>query len=238
MSLYDIDFSLAWNRLLAPMKRLAKFLGWGNVLSSQLQYNRDLFYDNYISGDTSDAYDELTSYQVGEKVRYIDRAIYECIKDATAGILPTDEEYWIKRQDVFIGLKERVRFNAQRLEFEFAMNTWFNTEFRQPTSYTTAPQYYLPKSDIYIENNTVLPGVFLVRDSNNSDYFYSFETTKQKYIYSEVTASSYLDYSFTINIPLAVYNALGPDSLTRENAVRRIADKYVTVGINYNINTY
>lgn len=139
---------------------------------------------------------------------------------------------WIQVQPNFIGANERASYSCQKLIFEYALNKWFNTTFRNPPSV----------SDIYIKANTIL---------NNRFYFFpqsvkSFFTTITNFPSSPSPVSDFFfpssEFSpqndYTIYIPTAIYNALSITPGLRGGVVRAFADLINPAGAFYNIITY
>lgn len=147
--------------------------------------------------------------------------------------------YWIPVQSNFIGANERASYSCSKLIFEYALNKWFGTTFRQPPVGT---------SDIYITTNS---------NSNNELYVFSnarnavFSVAKQdvQYIYSETPATGVADFS--IYFPTAIYNALSAETPVsagttiipsnpslRNSIVRTFADTLNCAGMVYYIVTY
>lgn len=133
----------------------------------------------------------------------------------------------------FIGAYQRASFSAQKLLFEYALNTWFNTNFKQPVA---------GQSDIYITRNNVTNSQFFFGQQSNVSYF---SPTTIRDLDSPVISSYFskqnpnvAQYNFTINIPLTVYNNLSPNSSLRLGIVRNFADKLCPAGATYNVITY
>lgn len=240
MSIFDLTFSTYFKNILAPSKRTPRHLAWGISFLTPLQWLRDLAFGTYLNGDSSAAYNISNPYVKGNTVVYIDRAVYECIVDAVAGILPTNTTYWHKKQDIYIGLNERMQYNSQKLRLDFMLNKWFGTTFRPITTYTDASNdYYLPKSDIYVKNNFIEPDLMIITESAGDDsYIYDNTTDNHDFIYETATSGNYSPNSFTIYFTLAVYNALSAVPSERDKIIRAFVDKYVIAGITYNITTY
>jgi hypothetical protein len=219
MPRYFIVFSLVWEKLYPPHLRKQKHLEWGNVLVAPLQWIRNLLFDVYIDGNSYGRWDITTSYLIGERVYYSDRGLYEAITN-NIGVTPQTATDWKLILENHIGVRERVKYNSQKLLFEFALNRWFDTIGLQ----------------IYITNNTIYTGTFIMdRGSFNSSVISR----------NSVNASSYLgntplydNIAFTIFVPLAVFNALAATNIDRENIIRNFADKYVIAGMEYNVVTY
>lgn len=224
-SIYDIDYDSVDLQLLPPDKRLPKMIAWVQSLTTPLQWLRDLFYNEYANGFTGPAWDVLATYAKGDRVRYIDRAVYECVVPTTAGILPTDTAYWIKIQDIYIGINERAKYNSQKMVFEFLLNKWFEV----------AP---LPADQIVIQNNHVDTNGFFMSTSDDVFGCGQMGTQQNQAQFMGVASSPYglSQYDFTIKVPSAVY--AGSLINSEDKIIRAIADKYVIAGMSYNIITY
>lgn len=237
MAIYDINFSTQSGRLLPPSKRQPRWLAWFSVLMYPLQWLRDLFFQVFVPGFAGAKWDSVTVYVKGDRVRFIDRKVYEALQAVPANTPPdVNPDYWLPIQNLWIGLEPRAKYNSQKLLLEFVLNQWFDSMFRQPTSFVPAPNYYLPKSDIYISDNSLNNNVFTVfeTEAGSSVVYYS-----QTYITDFVIdAYSFSGSSFTINVPTALWTTLGTNNQEREDVVRAIADKYIIYGIKYSIINY
>lgn len=220
-TIYDIDYSKAALQLLPADKRVSGMWAWVKALFAPLQYLHDLLFQSYKIGSTATAYASGT-YAKGDRVIY-QHAVYESLIGSNT-TLPISAS-WTKVQDNYIGVDERLQYNCQKLVFEYALNKWFATAFRQPPL----------QSDIYISIPAKTIPVF--RSTSGDDTSSStFSNNSSEYVidsYSVVPR-----FNMTINIPVAIYNALDAVSANREPIVRAFADKYVAAGITYNIQTY
>lgn len=228
-NIYIIVFNTVFKQLLPPNKRKTIMIAFFKVLAKPLQWLRDLLFDTYADGFTGNIYSAVTTYNKGDRVRYIDRKVYECLENSVTGVAPpTDTDKWLEIQDLWIGLRERGKYNAQRMVLEYALNKWFDTTFA-----------YAPStSDIYIVNNTLALSAFWISDSDSASPSYCAAAD----LYSDFWIGD-ADYDpntdhFTIYIPVAVYNALSSDPASRETIVRAFVDRYNTTGITYNVTTY
>lgn len=225
------DFAV---NFIPPKKRLPIYKAWVKTLLKPLQVLYDTMFGTYKDGNSAADYSNVTSYSVGDQVKYTDKAIYQCWVSST-GNLPTDTAYWFKIQDKFVGIEPRCKYNAQHLLFEWALNEWFGTTFVNTPG----------ASDIYIDAATADTGAFYVGYTTTESSFVVYEDTEATaFIQAEDLTS--VNYSFTINVPIAVANALtneAPDSVpnisqNRENIIRQLADLYCYAGINYTVITY
>lgn len=219
---------------LPPKKRLPIYKAWTKTLLSPLQVLYNTMFGTFKDGNSAGDWVPATSYGVGTQVKYFDKAVYQCWV-ANTGELPTNTDYWFKIQDKFVGIEPRMKYNAQHLLFEWALNEWFGTTFVNTPS----------ASDIFIDAATADLGAFYV----------GYTPTESSYVvYSNAEATAFIQaenlttvgISFTINVPIAVANALTTDppdvqpaiSTNRENIIRQIADLYAYAGITYNVITY
>lgn len=220
--LYDIDFNNQVQDLIPPDKRTTNFVALLQSLAKPLQYVRDLIFDSYKKGSTAPIY-VAGVYAKYDQVIY-NKAVYESLEDGNSAV-PTDVTKWRIIQTNYIGVDERILYNGGKLALEYALNKWFDTTFLQPPLV----------SDIYLTTNPTTLSVFRVgiseEESSSVAAFSSSENVFNDYVFSP-------NIGLTINIPIAVFNALGADDATREAIVRNFADKYVITGVFYDIQTY
>lgn len=222
MSIYDVDYNTVATEMLPPDKRTTGITAFVKALLTGVQYNRDLVLDSYRNGNAAALWNNVTTYAKGARVSYL-KSIYESLVGGNTDQPPSAK--WIKVQDNFIGLSERVYFNTQKIVFEWAINRWFLTTFRQPPAV----------SDIFVSLNAKSPGVFRVGgiEQISSVTFYN---ASSEYVIN--TFSFAVFNNITINVPVAVYNALDSLPANRDKIIRAFADLYMTAGINYNVVTY
>jgi hypothetical protein len=223
MSFFNISFNQKAVELTPPDKRYPKFIKWIQALLSQVQYNRDSTLGDYKTGSSYPLWVAGT-YSRFDRVIY-GQSVYESLVDNNTAN-PTDATYWRVYQEYFVGVDERIMYNSKVLVFEYSLNTRFETTFRQPPL----------QSDIYLTVNAIPDKPFEVGNQNfNSSIVYS--NTSLEYVVNDYTLIG-TTYNLEINVPIAVYNALAPDNLTRTNIIKNFADKYVPAGILYTIITY
>jgi len=260
MSIFDLDLFSKVIEWMPPYKRGIVMMRWVQSLVSQVQYNvNKMLYDfrlgssypNWIPG----------TYNIGNFVVYKFK-VYECIADGTTATPPGTG--WQLYLDNFVGSDERKNFNGQKIVLEYAMNTYYQTQFRQPPL----------QSDIYITNQPVGTLGFVVGQSvgssvaltdagsqllyspyatynygqgiNYNGWMYISKTNNNvsdplddtKWIKSEtifpVSAIGW-NYNFIINVPSATY-------ITPQGSInfemRQIVDKLVPESIKYIIRPY
>lgn len=217
MAIYDYDNQIVGEQLTPPVLRTDKQLSWINTLTAAIQNLWSLIFEDYRVGSVYPDYGFFTQYYVGDRVLFADKSIYECISNSL-NISCLDTTKWVKVNDIFIGSDERVKYSAQKLLFEYALNKFFIS------------------SGIYITNNFIDVGDVFVMDTDSTessvmplDSFY-----QEDYMDLTATYASGV-YDYTIFVPIADYTTLGSSA----NAIiRTFADKYNLAGMQYNIQTY
>jgi hypothetical protein len=241
-SVYDIDFNYLRSAFLPSFLRgslrpLREALI--TTLLAPLKRIHSWFFGDYADGFTGSKWDAVTVFVSGDKCRYTDGAVYLCILTAPAGTLPTDTTYFRKIQDNWIGANERVLYNGQKLTLEWALNKWFETEFRQPDDVA------LPTpSDIYITEETPTTFRFVIRDGGSSSpirdddsaLFSQYFIRDGNLVNNGVTRKIWFPDSGTSPLP-GWWTAFNADGYG-ENRVRMFVDKYNIAGVLYLIDTY
>lgn len=224
MSIYDITFSDEWNKLIPPSKRSKEFLDWGKALLKPLQWLRDLFFVDYVLGNTSAQYDNTATYLKGERVQY-NHQVYEA-QATTTGNLPTDVNFWMLVQADFRGTNQRIGFNAQLLKFEFILNQWFGTTFVQPV-------YNPPSanSDIWIENEFVDDGSFVMGPSDGIGSFMGPSGFNDHFM---SPSHSFNTTDFIVHYPIAVI----PNSSDQLNQLMSLVNQYKLAGTTPSYQSY
>lgn len=156
------------------------------------------------------------------------------LANTTAALSWLSGFYWVQVYPDFVGANYRATFAPQKLMYEYALNLWFNTTFRQPSA-GTSDIYITPLASaliqFYFYPNTFksyfLPATESLTDlvPVTSDFFFPSNNTA-------------LQNNFTIYIPVAVYNALSNNAGLREGVVRAFADRLCPAGAYYNVATY
>jgi hypothetical protein len=167
---YNIFYPIVTQNLLPVSKRKTGFLALFDILfHDTIAKWQSVWANNYLRGtDISNAWVIGSTYNYNDIVVGADNQVYQSLVASNTNHNPTTTTgYWWLVETNFVGVYERIAYNAQILTFEYALNKWFRTTFRQPPS--------LP--DIYIVNNTITPNVFVVGglESNSStSYYYNF----------------------------------------------------------------
>jgi hypothetical protein len=224
MPVPDIDFNQQAVQTLPTAQRKTNWKIFVQALISATDWLYKVF-KSFRNGETLALYNPATTYAVGAKVQY-GFSTYESLVAGNVGNTPaTAPQYWILRNTYFIGAEERAMYTGQKLIFEYALNRYFRTTFRQPATGLT--------SDIFLE--TYLPNnlSFIMYPDSTSDKMYPTYSTG--YMFPTPVYSIATTFKFNIHIPVAVYAALGP---TADQIIRGVADKYAFVGTEYGIIQY
>lgn len=225
-SIYDQNTDQQVVDLLPPDKRRPVMIAWlQSLLKSTAQWLHDNLVNKYMNGSSDPAYSNANTYGYGAYVVY-QKGVYVSLVGGNTD-LPSVATSWYKIQDNFIGMNERILYNGQKIVLEYALNRWFGTVFRQPG---------VGISDIFIGTNPKPTPHFvigLVEEISSAVY----RDHSTEYVFNDNGSDS--DYTnMTVNIPVAVYNALDSIAANREAIVRNFIDKYVYQGVVYKIVTY
>jgi hypothetical protein len=222
-SIYDFDVSVTAPELMPPTLRQNSHKAWFNVLLKPIQYLWSLIFEDYKDGTSYVLWSNLTTYSATNRVLFTDKSNYECINTALGNTQsPLNGLYWIKIQDNFIGVNERIKYNSQIIVFEYALNKWFLNP--------------LPADQIYITNNGTSSQMLMGQTSAYSSTIPNNSIYSTYYMGNVYTPTQ---YDFTIYFPIALFNALQPTlAIDKEKLIRNFADKYKLAGMNYNIITY
>lgn len=215
-----------------PVLRQPKELGWMNSLSQPLQINNDIFLD-YLTGSTYSLFNSGNTYVAKDRIIYADKAIYENLTGST-NIYPTDANTWLKINSNYIGAKERMYYNARKLDFEFALNRWFQLSgFCPNILYTAITQSLFCQSanTIYIQNLTGTSNAFIMGQSGiYSSVLVSDSNFAQNFMVNNYIAT--LAQDFTIWIPNYIYSAFSQTTFSQ------FADSLNLGGMSYSLSGY
>lgn len=223
MSIYRYDSNIVAEQITPPVLRTSKLLAWLYVICKPISNLWELVFSMYKETYSFDDYDNTTLYVLGDKVRYEDNRVYECI-ESCLGVNCLNTTNWVLILDNFIGVDERIKYTSQIIYLEYFLNKWYRVD-------TLADQ-------IYIENNTNIASTFVMGESsqysstmpNNSAY-------SETYMGLNPTFPD-VSYDFIIWIPTATFTAMGDNAANRESNIRGQVNKYVLSGIKYKIDTY
>ena len=224
MSVYDADFANITLHALAPQKRMPNNIAVLGIFASDFQYLHDSIFGVYMNGFAGSAWSAGT-YTIGQQVWYIDNCVYEVLVASTTN--PPSSNDWGKILNNRIGAVERQNYTGSKLILEYGLNRWFNTTFRSPPS--------VP--DIYITNLNNTNNWFCIGLPGDNTSTIAATAINSSFGVG-VTYSVPNANDFSINVPIAVYNALASNNADRTAIFRAFADKYVISGITYSVLTY
>lgn len=162
---YNINFPVTTQNLLPVNKRKPTYLALFDSLFNQtIALWNTIWANNYLKGtNITNAWNSGSTYNVNDIVVGKDNQVYQSLVASNIGNDPTTTTgYWWLIENNFVGVYERCAYNAQILTFEYALNKWFRTTFRQPTAL----------SDIYIVNNQITPNIFIWGGAKPSIFYY------------------------------------------------------------------
>ncbi|RYD57010.1 MAG: hypothetical protein EOP56_09390 [Sphingobacteriales bacterium] len=222
---YNIDYTELVYDTLPPDKRTTRHAKWLIALVSPLTWLKDLFFTDYLQGTTYAAYNPLTTYAKGDRVT-LTKAVYESLQNSNTGngVLANLGVWWIKVQDNYLGVDERVQYNGHKLILEYALNKWFGGTFRQPPL----------ESDIYIENIAQSDLSFLVAATDNMSSPVGFTDSFGYVKGTNAGVDELPEFNFIIYVPTAIYSLFTDP----ETIISEYAKQYVPVGLTFKIEEY
>lgn len=148
---------------------------------------------------------------------------------------------WLQILPSFIGYQERSNYYDSRIVYEYALNRYFYSQFRQPNFYDTI------KSDIWIGDNELSNTQLWI---GPTDYSSGFIGLQESTIGGPGTTKAYIGLdpslfapgiheTFIINVPNWLYTTLpGYNGITgsADKVIRNYADKINYAGMTYIIN--
>lgn len=224
MSFYDFNISNATVQLMPPDKRRNNNVSiFKAMVATPLQWGSDNLFGTYYEGSTAGQYAPGT-YNKGQQVIY-NKAVYESLIDSNTD-LPTAST-WSLVQPNFLGIKERIKYNGNKLTLEYALNKEFGTTFRQPND----PVNPTP-SDIYITNvAAVLTGFRIGNTEAGSSSIGA--TTASASIGGNIPFVYTIN--FQINIPTELATSLGTNYIA---IISSFAKMYAAASLKFTIQTY
>ena len=221
--LYDFDIATITPNLTPNVKRVPKYLAWIKSLATPIQWAWNNLFVDWLNGSTYllfTSYSAIHFFNVGDRVIYIDKAVYECVSGIAKGFTNPLDSNWIKINENFIGANERIKYTSQNITLEYALNNWF--------------QNIGATKQIFISTNIISSTYFLMgytgtyssKMALNGQYSSSF---------MGLTPTYPTQINMTVNFPLALYNSLDIVPSNRDLIIRSFVDKYIVAGITYNI---
>lgn len=223
--MYDVNYNTAIENLLVPDKRTKKTLAFNIALALGIANNHNLLFNVYKNYNIISNWNSALTYSKNDLVKY-GKSIFQSIEDGNT-TRPTNIDKWRLVSENFLGSDFRLSITGEKLNLEYAINTWFGSTFRQPS---------VGISDIYLTTNNIIDlPVFRVGINEFESTAVRTDTSDQFVINSYTFTTQ---YNLTINVPIALFNSLGTTNEIRTSIVRAFADKYINAGLTYKIQTY
>jgi hypothetical protein len=215
MPIYDLDINPVAIEQLPPDKRYPSNIALITGLLAPLQWAHDLIFNSFYVGSSAPIYSP-GAYNYLDQVIY-NKQVYVSLIAANTDVPTTDN--WELIQSNFIGIKERILYNGQKLVLEYALNKEFGTTFRQPPA----------QSDIYITNVAAIKSGFFVGDTEPNCSSVGLDTSSDWI--GSLLPFIYLT-NFQINIPAADL------ALTNVEAISDFVKLYIPASLIFTIQSY
>ena len=244
VQLPQIDWNDMALQFLPATHRTPRFIAWmqGMVTGSVGWLNKNFY--NYCYGDSVSAFwDISTTYSLNQTVVTY-QGVYISVVNGNIGNNPDNSPLsWYQISPSYIGAQERAQYTSQRLTFEYALNRYFRTTFRNPTSISISGGIvtygYLPKSDIYIETVPVSGTSFISYAGESLSSVSYAGSSLDYYSYAGYVSSSDTTYQYIVYIPTSLATALGYP--TTNNYIQIVSQKVNLIsllGTIFTVQTY
>ena len=220
--------------------RLQKWILFIRSLLYGVIYNFDIFTDYAFNNALLVAWSSGVTYAKGAKVIYNFKEYISLVAANHAHNPETTTGYWQLYNDNFIGVTERILYNGRYLSLTWALNRYFQTTFLQPP-------YPAPYdsgsgsgtfSDIYITDVAPAYTEFIMYTSDYGSGVMYPTTSSPLFMFDPPVYSGTTLLTFQINVPLAVWTALGTTATIRDNIILNFAKKYMVAGETAIVATY
>jgi hypothetical protein len=223
--MYDVNYNTAIENLLVPDKRTKKTLAFNIALALGIANNHNLLFNIYKNYNIIANWNNAFTYDKNDLVKY-GKSIFQSIDNGNVS-RPTNASKWRLVSENFLGSDFRLSITGEKLNLEYALNTWFGSTFRQPS---------VGISDIYITTNNFIDLPVFRVGINEPESTSVRSDGSDQYVINAYTFAT--QHNLTINIPIALFNTLGATNEIRTSIVRAFADKYINAGLTYKIQTY
>ena len=233
MSIYDINYNNVVGNMFAHFLRTASLLKWMYALISPIQWLRDRFFYNYVNSDLyvyCDGVTPLIINYAGTLVKFIDNSLWETQIDNvdTSVYNPTigqvsdinGNTIWIKIQDDFVGLNERVMYSNQKMLFEYLLNNYFKHD--------------ISANNIYINTNDISHNMVEIAEEDVDSFVIAQNDIDSLYWISEWDVEKQ-EFNFKIFVPTLIATQLGTNY---QQIISQIVDRYNYFGLIYNYLIY
>lgn len=213
--MYILDYFIKTEEALVPDKRTPKMVAFNKALVTEIDNLHTQTFGTYKDFQSLPLW-VAGSYNERQLVRYGKSVFQSNINNNTS--TPTFTNDWNLVSANFLGTDFRLRIKSEKIIFEYALNTWFET------------------TGIYIEtNNNIFTPVFRVG-------FTDFESSSVRTNGSnEFVQNAYTfgnQFNYIIKVPTAFYDTLGATNQIKDSIIRSFADKYNASGLIYTIENY
>lgn len=230
---------------LPTYRQLPIMFNWLSVQLEQVQRFNELKFDLYDFGSSYSFYTASNTYIIGDRINgglKYNNVIFECITSSTTGTFSVNN--WLQILPSFIGYQERSAMFDSRIVFEWYLNRYFYTTFRQPNFADTV------KSDIFISDNSPsLLTFFIGLNDNDSSYIgINGDTiggvgTNPVWLGPSMSLYGDIGEAFIINISGTAYSGFPGYSASNPTGsadaiVRKTADWLNYSGMPYTIHLY
>lgn len=230
-SIYDVDFDNQADEINNPRFRFPDISAFLHVLVKPVQWLRDAFFSDFLNGTNYTAWSSLTAYNKGDRVTF-GRASYECYV-ANTNQLPTAPEsgYWFLICQDNIGIEERKKYTAQKLQLEYILNRRFSPS-------TITPPFGI--GTIYIITYASKPRV-LYSSTQDKTSGYTFPRTATAFYFcpkGNPSGGAWALPNFIIYVPSAVLAAIDSDVASAKKVIMAETAKYSIGGMTYRVDSY
>jgi hypothetical protein len=256
MSIFKFNINNAAVENTPPDKRFTFNINFVWSLLAPLQWTFDLFFRLWHETTITVPQYTTGTYNINDKVIYLGQIYSSNINSNTDRPTSTN---WTLIQDDFISVSDRLKITSGKLIQTFALNRQFGTTFRLPTTTTDDTTI----SDIYIVNNNPIDGNFYVGYNEDecsvvpykesidaveygdvplfSEFFVGYTEDESSIVtyYESPDSISYFDMIeiplsrtfFTVFVPILTYNIY-------KQRINAFIERYLPIGLTYNLNTY
>jgi hypothetical protein len=241
---FFINYNNFWNNLLPINKRFPRFISWGKVLMSPLDWLMINFTENHLKTGFSNFFDD-TDYDFGDMVIGLDNCVYRCIKATSTSGNPTilnNTEYFIKHYNNFIAVNTQLQYNSSIGVLEWILNTEMYCLLTNSIPTLINPPYQntlnsSARPSIYVDTNTISQGVFLVGTDVQDTTVISYNDISAIDTVGLATAT-FNSNSFTVYYDSTLLDATYFTATKYENKIKTIVDRVNLAGLKYDIQSY
>jgi len=215
-----INFFETFTNLLSPDKQTHNTTTFLSPIATQLQVNNNGLENVYKSGQTYADWSVTTTYQIYALVKYGKSVYYSAINDNT-GNNPFGSEDWVLVTPNFIGTDQRIFFDGTKLIFEYAINTYFGTQYNPDTT---------KNNEIYVETLSPQIKQFMIGYTDTgSDKIYKSSST------GNIKKNNPTGIFYNLTVWVKGLDTPGKPST---GEIKSFSDRYINAGIVYNIQGY